>query len=382
MHENSRSSEQQLLEAQGFAKAVLDTAVDAIITINHKGIVESFNLAAEKIFYYTENEVIGKNIKMLMPQPFQREHDSYLANYMQSSKAKIIGIGRDVIGLRKDGKEFPLHLSVSEVLHQTERKFVGIIRDLTHQKQIELEAAEARDLLAHMDRVNMLSEMATGIAHEINQPLTAISMYAQTALRILANNPEKTELLSNSLEKLSVQAHRAGSIVERMQQMVKQEDGERQVTDCNELMEGIRKLAEVEAQLRGIDIVLEPIHKDCSIFSDSVQIQQVALNLLRNGMQAMASINNKNGAVISIRIEQSNDTVTFSVIDQGMGISPEVHDILFEPFSSTKKQGMGIGLSLCKSIINAHGGQLSYSNNRTAGATFYFTLPVYIETDS
>ena len=382
MQEKSRSSAQQLLEVQGFAKAVLDTAVDAIITINHQGVVESFNLAAEKIFYYSKTEVIGHNIKMLMPQPFQREHDSYLANYMHSSTAKIIGIGRDVIGLRKDGNEFPIHLSVSEVFHQTERKFVGIIRDLTHQKRIELEAAEARDLLAHMDRVNMLSEMATGIAHEINQPLTAISMYAQTALRLLKSNPEKTDLLTTSLEKLSIQAHRAGSIVERMQQMVKQEDGERQVTDCNELMEGIQKLAEVEAQLRGIEIVFEPTQEDCSIFSDSVQIQQVALNLLRNGMQAMASINNKNGASIRIRIERSYETVKFLVIDQGTGITPEVHEILFEPFSSTKKQGMGIGLSLCKSIVNAHGGQLSYSNNHTAGATFYFTLPIYTETNS
>ena len=382
MQVKSSTTEIELLEAQGFAKAVLDTAVDAIITINHKGIVESFNLAAERIFQYSQTEVIGNNIKMLMPQPFQREHDSYLDNYMQTSKAKIIGIGRDVIGLRKDGKEFPLHLSVSEVLHQTERKFVGIIRDLTHQKHIELEAAEARDLLAHMDRVNMLSEMATGIAHEINQPLTAISMYAQTALRLLENNPEKTDLLASSLEKLSVQAHRAGSIVERMQQMVKQEDGERELTDCNELIEGIRKLAEVEAQLRGIEITFEPIQEDCIIFSDSVQIQQVALNLLRNGMQAMASINNKNGNSICIRLEKSQDTVQFSVIDQGTGITPKVHEMLFVPFASTKKQGMGIGLSLCKSIINAHGGQLSYSNNHTAGATFYFTLPIYTETDS
>lgn len=374
-------SELQLLEAQGFAKAVLDTAVDAIITINHLGIVESFNFAAEKIFQYSGTEVIGHNIKMLMPEPFQREHDSYLDNYMQTSKAKIIGIGRDVVGLRKNGSMFPLHLSVSEVFHQTERKFVGIIRDLTEQKKFEREAAEARDQLAHMDRVNMLSEMATGIAHEINQPLTAISMYAQTALRLLESQNPKMDLLISSLEKLSVQSHRAGSVIERMQQMVRHEDSERQIVSCNDLIEGVRNLAEIEAQLRNIEIEFTPNVKQCLLLTDSIQIQQVALNLLRNGMQAMDSIACKNGNKISINIEALNEQVKFSIIDQGTGITPEVDKILYKPFSSTKKQSMGIGLSLCKSIINSHGGQIGYNNNMRGGATFYFTLPLYLQND-
>ncbi len=372
-------SELQLLEAQGFAKAVLDTAVDAIITINHLGIVESFNFAAEKIFQYTGTEVIGQNIKMLMPQPFQREHDSYLDNYMQTSKAKIIGSGRDVVGLRKDGNEFPLHLSVSEVFHQTERKFVGIIRDLTEQKKFEREAAEARDQLAHMDRVNMLSEMATGIAHEINQPLTAISMYAHTALRLLESPTPKMDLLISSLEKLSVQSHRAGSVIERMQQMVRHEDSERHVVSCNDLIEGVRNLAEIEAQLRNIEIDFTPNKKQCFLLTDSIQIQQVALNLLRNGMQSMESISCKNGNKINIKIEALKNQVKFSVVDQGTGISPKVHEMLYKPFSSTKKQSMGIGLSICKSIINSHGGQLAYTNNMQGGTTFYFTLPEYVQ---
>ena len=370
-------AEIELLEAHGFAKAVLDTAVDAIITINHKGIVETFNLAAERIFAYSKSEVIGKNIKMLMPQPFQREHDAYLDNYMQSSNAKIIGIGRDVIGLRKDDTEFPLHLSVSEVFHQTERKFVGIIRDISKQKKMERDAAEARDQLAHMDRVNMLSEMATGIAHEINQPLTAISMYAQTALRLLELPEPKLDLLTTALEKLSVQSHRAGSVIERMQQMVRHEDSERQVISCNDLIEGVRNLAEIEAQLRNIEIEFIPNLKQCFLLTDSIQIQQVALNLLRNGMQAMESIACKNGNRISINIEAFNEQVKFSIIDQGTGITSEVDKILFKPFSSTKKQSMGIGLSLCRSIINSHGGQIGYNNNTRGGATFYFTLPLY-----
>ena len=382
MQAKPTQAEIELLQAQSFANAVLDTAVDAIITINQKGSIESFNLAAEKIFLYSKNQVLGKNIKILMPQPFQREHDSYLSNYMHSNKAKIIGIGRDVIGLRKDGLEFPIHLSVSEVFHQTERKFVGIIRDISPQKKMEREAAEARDQLAHMDRVNMLSEMATGIAHEINQPLTAISMYAQTALRIIESPTPKMDLLTRSLEKLSVQSHRAGSVIERMQKMVRHEDSERQSVHCNNLIEGVRNLAEIEAQLRNIEIEFNPnTQEECFIFSDTIQIQQVALNLLRNGMQAMESISCKNGNKISINIEIHKQHVKFSIVDQGTGITPEVEKILFEPFSSTKKQSMGIGLSLCRSIINSHGGQIGYTNNVQGGATFYFTLPLYAQND-
>ncbi|MBT8141534.1 MAG: PAS domain S-box protein [Gammaproteobacteria bacterium] len=373
--------QQQLQESKGFADAVLDTSVEAIITINRQAIVESFNHSAESMFGYQKSEVIGKNVKLLMPQPFHDQHDKYVKNYVTTGKAKIIGKGREVIGLHKSGHQFPIYLAVSEVFHQTERKFVGLIRDLSHERQIELEAAEARNQLAHLDRINMLNEMATGIAHEINQPLTAISMYAQTALRTLNAPAPKLDLLARSLEKLSTQAHRAGEVIERMQQMVRQEDSQREVIDCNDLLRGIANLAEVEAQLRDIDIEFTPISRQVLVHSDKVQIQQVALNLLRNGMQSMEAVNRKHGSRITMSVEIEKDSARISIIDSGTGVSSEIESILFKPFSSSKQNSLGIGLSLCRSIINAHGGKLGYTNNIQGGATFYFTLPLYVATE-
>lgn len=368
-------AEKALLQAQGFAKAVLDTAVEAIITINTKGIIESFNQSAQDMFKYRSWEVIGQNVKILMPEPFKKNHDSFINNYVRTGEAQIIGAGREVIGLCKDGKQFPIYLSVSEVHHQTERKFVGLIRDLTEQRAAEIEAGTAREQLAHIDRVNMLNEMATGIAHEINQPLTAISMYAQTAIRLLQTSSPDLQRLEDALSKLSAQAQRAGSVIERMQSMVRHRDSHREIISCNTLVKGVLNLAELEAKMRNIDIDFDLVSQDFFVFCDPVQIQQVALNLLRNGMQAMESINCENGNRIKVKIEEDKNSIKFSVIDQGAGITPKIEKILFEPFSSSKKNSLGVGLSLCASIISSHGGQMGYTNNINGGANFYYTLP-------
>jgi two-component system sensor kinase FixL len=221
----------------------------------------------------------------------------------------------------------------------------------------------------------MLNEMATGIAHEINQPLTSISMYAQTAIRLLHSGSPDLERLEDALNKMSAQAQRAGSVIERMQSMVRHRDSHRENISCNTLVKGILNLAEVEAKMRNIDIDFQVVSQEYFVFCDPVQIQQVALNLLRNGMQAMESINCENGNLIMMKIEEEKSSIKFSVIDRGAGITPKIEKILFEPFSSSKKNSLGVGLSLCQSIISSHGGQMGYTNNINGGANFYYTLP-------
>ena len=371
---NRKTTEQALADARAFSEAVVDGAVEAVITIDTSGRIETFNRSAQHMFGYRFFEVAGQNINILMPQPYATEHDGYIRNYLDTHIPRIIGTGREVRARRKDGTIFPIHLSVSEVALHPERKFVGLIRDVSQQHAAERAAREHLEQLAHVDRLNMLGEMATGIAHEINQPLTAISLFSQAGKRLLdAGNVDR---LPNIFDKLSQHAERAGAIIERMQTMAKRGESARKTVDCNALITEIVELAEAEARLCEIDIAISTANDLPPIDVDAVQIQQVALNLLRNGMEAMRAINCARGSTITVMTNlRDNSDVEIRVIDSGCGVADDIAERLFTPFSTTKDSGMGMGLSLSRTIITAHGGQLDFANNADGGATFYFTLP-------
>lgn len=364
-----------LTVATTYAKTLVDTAAEAIITISTRGNIESVNRSAEEMFGYSRHELVGNTIGMLMPEPLRSEHDTYLQRYLKTNEKRIIGTGRDVMARRKDGSALSIRLSVSEFMSEDGCKFVGLVRDLTQQRLAEQEASMHRERLAHVARVNMLGEMATGIAHEINQPLSAISMYAQSGLRFLDADLPKPERLREALEKLSVQAHRAGAVIERMQQFARQRESRYESIDCNQLMQEVAHLAESEALIRDAEISLEIDTRIQKVFGDPIQLQQVALNLLRNGMESMESIGHRYGNRIILSTEDEQSSLRVSIIDQGTGVSMEAAEQLYKPFASTKDMGMGIGLSICKSIIHSHGGQLDFVNAEGHGATFFFTLP-------
>jgi len=370
-----KRTENELKDARAFSDAVLETAAEAVITIDSDGRIETFNGAAQKIFGYQAHEILGKNINVLMPDPYHAEHDRYIQRYLDTNQANIIGIGREVPARRKDGSNFPIHLSVSEVSTRSQRKFVGLIRDVSEQRAAERAAREHLEQLAHVDRLNMLGEMATGMAHEINQPLTAISLFSQAGKRLL--DAGHIDRLPEIFDKLSLHAERAGSIIERMQTMARRGERAHELTDCNEMLAEVAHLAEAEARIREIAIRLEPADALPPVEIDTVQIQQVALNLLRNGMEAMRAIDCAGGNTITLATGRRADgDIEVCVIDTGCGVSEEIADKLFTPFSTTKDTGMGMGLSLSRTIIMAHGGQLSFRNNDTGGTTFFFTLPV------
>jgi two-component system sensor kinase FixL len=364
-----------LIEARAFSEAVVDTAAEGVITIGTSGTIETFNRAAQQMFGYSFEEAHGMNVGMLMPRRHDSEHNKYIARYLETNEAHIIGSGREVSAQRKDGTDFPIHLAVSEVRDRRERKFVGLIRDLSRQRSAENEARQHREHLAHVDRLNMLGEMATGIAHEINQPLTAISLFAQAGRRMLnADNPDR---LPELFEKLSTQALRAGAVIERMQTMARQRESAKEVVDCNALVEEAAKLAEAEARIRDMTIEVVTEIELPSVVVDTVQIQQVALNLLRNGMEAMRSVDCCHGDTITLRTRLRDDgDIEVAVVDSGCGVSETAERKIFTPFSTTKETGMGMGLTISRSIITSHGGQLDFHNNDSNGATFFFTLPV------
>ena len=250
----------------------------------------------------------------------------------------------------------------------------GFVTDITEQRAAESEAREHREHLAHADRLNMMGEMATGIAHEINQPLSAISILVQAGDHLIRT--ERYERLAEILEKLVRHAHRASAVIDRMQQMAKRHESVKETIDCDELIKDVTRLAEVEARVRDIEIEIDRQAGLPAVSVDAVQIQQVVLNLLRNGMDAMQSIACRNGNTIGIRTRLCDDGgVEVAVIDKGSGVPEDVAEMLFSPFATTKKSGMGMGLSISRAIVTAHGGSLNFRNNSDGGAMFYFTLP-------
>lgn len=280
--------------------------------------------------------------------------------------------------VRRDGTVIDVKV-ISAITHDAAGRpdlVIAQVENLTPRLKAEAEARRNRALLAHTERLNTLGEMATGIAHEINQPLAAISLFAQAGKRLVAAGRHDDAL--EVFDKLSQHARRAGAIIARVQTMSRQEESVRQIIDCNALIAEIVQLAESEARIRDIEIEGDFGINVPKIRVDSVQIQQVVLNLLRNGMEAMHADNCRAGRTIRINSRRCSDgNVEIAVIDSGTGVSESAADNLFAAFSTTKKSGMGIGLSISRTIIEAHGGQLSFRNNESGGATFFFRLPAH-----
>jgi two-component system, LuxR family, sensor kinase FixL len=356
--------------------AILDTAVDAIVLIGETGAIDTVNAAAGKLFGYTRDELIGQPVTMLMPEPHRSRHDSYMRRYLDTGEKHIIGIGRELDAVTRTGERVPIYLAVNEIRLQGRRRFAGIIRDLSEQRAVRETLAEQRERLAHVGRLSTMGEMTASIAHEINQPLTAIAMYAQSSLKLLRRSPPDVDKLATALDKLNTQSLRAGAIIERIQRFARARESQRELVAINGLLRDLVKLAEGDARLHEVSISfdlqdgLPPIH------CDPIQIQQVALNLIRNAIDAMKGIDCRYGNAILITSRlRSNGRLEVAVADQGPGVASGQTASLFKPFHTTKKDGMGMGLSICKTIMAEHGGELSFHNSPDHGATFFFTLP-------
>ena len=365
-------TEAALMRAEAYAQAIVESAVDAIITIDDQGSIESVNQAASKMFGYRGDEARGLHCRSLVATSFYREFDRYFQRNRGTHKQYAASV--ELNGCNKQDHEFPIVLSMREIVDVEDEKHVILIRDLTEQHRAEKEVREQRDVLAHVDRLNTLGEMAAGIAHEINQPLTAISMYAQSSLRFLQKAQPQLERLEEALEKLSQQAHRAGAVIERMQEMTRPHQSRHELVASDKLLHEIHALGEVEAQIQNFIIVLRLDDQLPRINCDPIQIQQVILNLLRNGMESMRANQCKPGTKIVLQAKTSASELRISIVDSGIGVSRKLEKQLYQPFVTTKESGMGLGLSISRSIISAHGGQLDFSNNKGAGATFSFSL--------
>ena len=359
-----------LEETASHYKAILETTVDAIITIDNHGIVQTFNSAAEKIFGYRAEEVIGNKVNMLMPEPYRSEHDNYIGRYLKTGVPKIIGLGRQVTGQRKDGTGFPMDLAVSEVPLKDKRLFAGIVRDITERKRLEEQLVQSAKLAA-------VGKLVSGIAHEVNNPVSIIKLHIASVMQ----NIESQSLSEDLIETLRViqrQNNKIGQIISGLQAFSRQGSFSPEWTNVNQTVHAAERL--VENTLQNQDIVYQATLSDSlpRMFLDPIRIEQVLVNLFNNAIDAMPD-----GGILTVstaleKDQTHQDWVVIRVGDTGEGIAEDHLIHLFDPFFTTKEvgEGTGLGLSVSYGLVQEHKGRIEVSSQLGKGTEFQIYLPV------
>ena len=371
---DAKQIEAELRKRESHLRSILDTVPDAMIVIDGHGIIQSFSAAAERMYGYSERDAIGRNVSELMPDPDRSRHDSYIARYRATGKPHIIGIGRIVTGRRRDGTTFPMHLSIGEMRTAGEPFYTGFARDLTEHQQTQARLQELQAELVHVSRLSAMGEMASALAHELNQPLAAISNYMKGSRRLLAGSTDANAAkIESAMDRAAEQALRAGQIIRRLRDFVSRGELEKRVESIFRLIEESGALGLPGAREQGVQLRFS-LNPDADlVLADRVQIQQVLVNLFRNALEAMAQAPRRE--LIVTNRKAADDMIEIEVSDTGTGFHDDVKPNLFQTFYTTKETGMGVGLSISRSIIEAHGGRMWAENNAAGGATFRFTLP-------
>jgi two-component system sensor kinase FixL len=311
---------------------------------------------------------------MLMPEPYQSDHDGYLRRYLSTGERHIIGIGRVVVGARMDGSTFPMELAVGEMRSGDQRYFTGFIRDLSERQQTEARLQELQSELVHISRLTAMGEMASTLAHELNQPLSAIANYLRGSHRLIGDTDPKSAKLRDALDKATEQALRAGDIIRRLRDFVARGETEVKLESITKLVEEASALALVGAKQYGVRVLFNLDPDTDRVYADKVQVQQVLLNLIRNAIEAITDAGSPRREISVEATAIDDDMVRISVSDTGPGIAPEIAAQLFQPFVTTKRQGMGVGLSISRTIVEAHGGELWVEPRSGGGSVFHLTL--------
>lgn len=339
--------------------------------IDQHGVIQYYGGTAERLFGYAPKEVVGGNIRTLMPSPDRERHDGYIARYLSTGEPRIIGTGRVVRGQRKDGSTFPIELSVGETNSAGKRLFTGFVRDLSGHQEHERRLHELQSELIHLSRLSELGQMASAMAHEINQPLAAIENYLGAGVRL--GDDGKTAEAKVAFDQAKKQVLRAGEIIRRMRAFIRKEDAGRQVEDLSKIIDEAVALSLVGLKGHRVNIKTRCHSNASAAYVDRIQIQQVLLNLIRNAIEATTD---REQTSIAIETEPIGDQgILICVSDTGPGLDPRVRANLFQPFITTKSHGVGIGLSICRDIVAAHGGRISASDNPGGGTVFQITIP-------
>ena len=389
--EQALSARNRQLEAD--KARILESMNEGIFGLDQRGMITFANPAASRMTGWSIEQLTNLSLKHLIQteptDPAETPSDAATPSPQASIEVSLNkGISKsveDATFLHSDGSTFPVDFSCTPIMENSAPNgAVVVFKDISEKKRHQAALQKALDelesqkeQLTHVSRLSTMGEMAAGFAHEVNQPLTAISNYAQVGRRMLARLELQDDLgLSEAMEKINTQARRAGEIIARIRSFVKKPDHVLGSVDPNRLIQDTYKLAEVDARNNSMEIHLEQEEGLPDVKVDPVQIQQVALNLIRNGMEAMRDMDTRNIGVYVRTCKLDDDFVKVSVIDRGHGLADDAEERLFTPFYTTKPDGMGIGLTVCHSIIQSHGGKLTFQRNPEGGAIFEFTMPI------
>lgn len=367
-----KSIEHDLTANQAFLRSIIDASPIAVITIDESARILTLSRQAELTFGCKEEDVLGKNIHIMMPEPDRSRHDGYMDHYMATGEKRIIGRARKVTAQRLNGEKFPAILHVSE-FKDRQRVFVGFVEDISEKVETERRLSDTQFQLQHASRVGAMGEIATSIAHELNQPLTAAaSLAGAVSLTLKKANDETSGEAIALLDDVVSEIRRASDIIFQMREFIRKRKTAKSLHDVNKIVEDAAALAIIGAEADGIEVKWDLSPETGSMSLDRIQIQQVVTNLIRNAIDAMRGSPRK---VLTISTKRIDEDVSVSVADTGPGLADDMKDKLFEPFVSGKDDGMGVGLSISKSIIDAHQGEIGATTLESGGCVFSFILP-------
>jgi len=364
----------QLRASEQRFRAVVETVPSAILLVNAEGVITLANAQAETVFRRAREELVGQTVETLVPERFQPSHSGLRRGYAKDAKARMMGTGRELYARREDGSEIPVEVALNPMHTEAGLSVLVSIVDITERRNVERVTARQRDELAHLSRVAMLGELSGSLAHELNQPLTAILSNAQAAQRYLAQSPPRVDKLAEILADIVKSDHRAGAVIQRLRSLLRKEDAQRHPLDVNEVVEESLRLMRSDLLNRQVVLSTELAEALPAVSGDRNQLQQVLLNLVINGCDAMDG-HQANGRLTVRTLRTASGNVEFSVADSGAGIPHADLERIFEPFVTTKSHGLGLGLAICRSIVEAHGGRLWATNNADRGATLHCEFP-------
>lgn len=374
-----KQDEQSLRDSEEEYRVITDSAQEAILTIDEDGRIVFANPAMERIFGYAIDELIGKPVTMLVPESLRSQQASGLRRLVEAAGHDPLD-SLDVSGLRKDGQIITAELSFGEHIRRSKRFFTGTLRDVSERRRVQRALKEREAELAHVGRLSMLGEAVAEIAHEINQPLYAISNFAKASCIELDKGRSSSEQLRGRFERIDALATTAGSILNRIRGFLRKQTIDHSAVSVNEIIDESIQIIGFEARHKQVEVKAEPTSDETCVLADRVQIHQVLVNLLKNAFDAMEETPSDNRIVL-ISSRQKGDIVEITMHDRGHGLGDVVPETVFAAFHSTKSEGMGMGLAISRSIIETHGGKLWVTENEKEGVTFHVTLPIANESE-